>query len=58
LYLDLGYETAAEFILKYVYSTLELILAENFIKDYKTLLQEYSQAQFDTTPYYDVLEDS
>lgn len=58
LYLDLWYERAKLFIMEYIYESLEDIMREQHIKDYKTLLQEYTQAQYDITPHYEVLEDS
>ena len=58
LYLDLWFEKAKDFILKHVYSTLDDIMSSEHIKDFKTLLQEYSQSEYDVTPSYKVLEDS
>jgi len=58
LYLDLWYEVAWDFIEKYIYSTLDDILDKKLFKDFKTLLQEHSQAIFDITPHYEVLSDS
>lgn len=58
VYLDLWFEYAKKFILKHVYSTLKDIMSSEHIKDFKTLLQEYSQSEYDVTPSYKVLEDS
>jgi ribonuclease-3 len=58
IYLDLWYEKAKEIVLKYVYSRLEEILEERWVKDYKSLIQEYAQAEFLITPRYEVLEHS
>jgi ribonuclease-3 len=58
IYLDLWYEKAKEIVLKYVYSKLEEILEEKWVKDYKSLIQEYSQAEFAITPRYEILEHS
>lgn len=55
LYLDLWLEKAREFINRYVYVTLESIFESNNFKDFKSLIQEYAQAEFDITPTYDVL---
>jgi len=33
-------------------------MSSEHIKDFKTLLQEYSQSEYDVTPSYKVLEDS
>ena len=56
LYLDLWYEKSKEIIFKYVYSTLENIIEEKLIKDYKSLIQEYAQSDFLITPRYEVLD--
>lgn len=58
LYLDLGFEAAKAFILKYIYTTLPHILSNKLFKDFKTLLQEYVQAEYDITPHYEVLSES
>lgn len=58
LYLDLWYEEAKQFALKYIYSTLEEILSNDHLKDYKSLLQEYTQRVFFITPEYRVLSES
>lgn len=58
LYLDLGFESAKQFILDHVYVTLPHILSNNLFKDFKTLLQEYVQAQHDITPHYEVVSES
>ncbi len=58
IYLDLWYEKAKEIVYKYIYSDLEKILKEDLIKDYKSLLQEYAQAEFSITPKYKVLDHS
>ncbi len=58
LYLDTGYEITKDFILKNIYSTLGHIVENKLFKDFKTLLQEYTQAENDITPHYEVLSDS
>lgn len=58
IYLDGGYEIAKEFILKHIYSNLENIIDNDLLKDYKSLLQEYTQRVFFITPEYRVLEES
>ncbi len=58
IYLDLWYEEAKKFVLKYIYSTLEDILSNDWLKDYKSLLQEYTQRVFSITPEYRVLSES
>ncbi len=58
LYLDLGFETAQKFIVMHIYTTLSHIQENKLFKDFKTLLQEYTQAQKDITPHYEVLSES
>lgn len=55
LYLDLWLEPAREFITDNIYSTLKWILDSKNFKDFKSIIQEYAQAEFDITPTYDVL---
>lgn len=57
LYLDKGLEAAREFVLKNIYTTLPHILEHWLFKDFKTLLQEFTQAHQDITPHYEVLEE-
>lgn len=55
LYLDLWIDFAKKFIDKHVYSTLNDILEHEYYKDFKSVIQEYVQAEFDITPTYEVL---
>ncbi|MDR0772127.1 MAG: hypothetical protein LBF15_03685 [Candidatus Peribacteria bacterium] len=55
--MDLGLEEARKFIDKFIYPSIENILKNNSIKDYKTLIQELAQAKFNVTPVYEVLSD-
>lgn len=57
IYLDLWMEEAKKFVDTYVYPTVENILKQNLFKDYKSLIQEYSQAEYDITPSYEVISD-
>ena len=57
IYLDKGYEVAAEFIAKHLLSTLSEILASGSWLDAKTRLQEYVQSHEGLTPVYKVLEE-
>lgn len=58
IYIDLWIEQSKIFIDRYIYSTLEDILDNNLTKDFKTLIQEYAQAEFDITPHYQVINES
>lgn len=58
LYLDSWFDTAKKFIQENIYSTLWHILKNKLFKDFKTLLQEHTQAENDITPHYEVISDS
>ncbi len=58
VYLDQGYKKAKEFVYKYIYSRLDEILEKKLTKDFKTLFQELSQAEYELTPNYKVLNES
>jgi dsRNA-specific ribonuclease len=44
--------------LEHIYSKLDEIINNDLLKDYKSLLQEYTQRVFSITPEYRVLEES
>ncbi len=55
MYLDLWYEEVKNFILKNIYINLDEIINNNWLKEYKSLLQEYTQKVFLITPEYRLL---
>ncbi|PIZ48219.1 ribonuclease III [candidate division WWE3 bacterium CG_4_9_14_3_um_filter_41_6] len=55
LYLDQGYKAADTFITTFVLHKLEAIIEHELFKDPKSKLQEYSQAEYNVTPAYEVL---
>ncbi|MBW7954889.1 ribonuclease III [Candidatus Gracilibacteria bacterium] len=57
MYLDLGYEEVKEFILKNIYINLDEIIHNNGLKEYKSLLQEYTQKVFFITPVYTLISE-
>lgn len=57
IYLERGYETAAEFITKHILSKLDQILESGSWRDPKSHLQEVSQRVDNQTPQYKVLEE-
>src|SRR3989304_2418197 len=57
LYLDQGYETAKEFIDKFIVPGLDKV-AEEGGKDSKSLVQEIAQSRYKVTPSYKVLSES
>ncbi len=58
IYTDLGYDTACDFVNKYIYPSLKDITKSNSFKDYKTLVQELAQSNLDITPHYEVISES
>jgi len=58
IYLDLWYSEAEKFVIKNIYSTLDDILKNDLIKDPKSLLQEFTQADIWITPSYNVLSET
>lgn len=57
MYLDLWYEEVKEFILKNIYINLDEIIHNNWLKEYKSLLQEYTQKVFFITPVYTLISE-
>jgi len=58
IYIDLWFEAAEKFVLKHVYSNLDEIIKNSQVKDFKSLIQEYTQSIQPLTPTYKVLEES
>jgi len=58
IYLDAGLQEVTRFIDTYIYPSITHILRDNLTKDFKTIVQEYAQAEFDITPTYNVEEES
>lgn len=57
VYLDGGYEEAAAMISQHFLPLIEACTSENRLVDCKSLLQERVQAQFGTTPVYNVVDE-
>ncbi|MCH2189000.1 ribonuclease III, partial [Candidatus Gracilibacteria bacterium] len=57
IYLDTDMKEVTKFIHTYIYPSLEEILKNNLTKDFKTLVQEYTQAEFDITPRYELIHE-
>jgi len=55
IYLDQGFEKAAEFIKRTVLSQLNKVLKERLYQDPKSLFQEKAQEKVSITPHYEVL---
>lgn len=58
IYLDCGYIVAEKFVIQTAYSTLSNIVENKLFKDFKTLLQEYTQSVNDITPHYTDLSET
>ena len=55
VYLDQGYDTARDFIMRILLPRLPKVLEEKLYKDPKSLFQEEAQERVGTTPTYEVL---
>jgi ribonuclease III len=55
IYIDGGYQDAAEFVHRNVIVKIDDIIADQSYKDAKTELQEYTQRELKLTPRYEVL---
>lgn len=52
IYLDGGYKNAKKFVLTHLANKVDKLTADNFVYDFKTKLQELSQAYFGVLPTY------
>ena len=57
IYLDAGYESAAEFIAKNLYEKIDAIIANRAYQDAKSRFQEIAQEKRGTTPRYETLSE-
>lgn len=57
IYLDQGYESAKDFISRFVLKELSAIIKNKLYRDPKSLFQEYAQEKVGVTPTYEVLEE-
>ncbi|MCE9500312.1 MAG: ribonuclease III [Leptospira sp.] len=58
IYLDQGLESCRKFIIKYLASFVDNLEEIEDIKDYKTILQEYSQKKYKAVPVYKVISET
>ncbi|MHB9296788.1 putative ribonuclease III [Pillotina sp. SPG140] len=58
LYLDSGYETVQKFIALFIEPELDKVAKNPYEKDYKSLLQEWTQRTSQTIPCYQLLSQS
>jgi len=57
IYVDGGFEAARSFILRNFASLIDRSDAQQAQDNFKSLLQQYAQQQFDTTPVYELLDE-
>ena len=57
IYLDGGFEAAGDFISKNFSCLIETASAENAQGNFKSLLQQYTQQEFNTVPVYELLDE-
>ncbi len=57
IYLDGGYESSRKFIIKCMGDLLDNADARKPQDNYKSMLQQYSQRMFGSTPYYEILDE-
>jgi ribonuclease-3 len=57
IYLDGGHEAAAEFILRHMGPEIDLAVGGEMGGNYKSLLQQFAQRQYGTTPVYQLLDE-
>lgn len=57
IYLDQGYESARDFISRFILKELPFIIEKKLYRDAKSLFQELAQEKVGVTPTYEVLEE-
>lgn len=57
IYLEFGIEKSKEIIIKLMSDSIEKTSAQDFIIDYKSALQEYTQKNKNSLPYYSVVKE-
>ena len=57
VYIDGGFDAARAFLLRIFAPLIDQANAEQAQGNFKSLLQQYSQQQFDTTPIYELLDE-
>ncbi len=58
IYLDNGFENTATFVLEQLQSDLSLLARGEYVKDYKTLLQEVVQKNTDSKIIYEIIDET
>ncbi len=57
-YLDNGFESCYQYVMNLFKPLLHVLEVGGIQRDYKTLLQEFSQARYGETPAYQIIDDS
>lgn len=55
IYLDGNFEDTRNFVKQYILGNMEQQIRSHGLKDYKSLLQEYTQGKFQNTPVYKIV---
>lgn len=58
IYLDNGFENTATFVLQQLQTDLSLVARGQYVKDYKTLLQEVVQKSTDSKIIYEIIDET
>lgn len=56
IYIDGGFEAAYNFTIKYLAKEIDIVCKNQHEKNYKSILQQYSQKEYGVTPSYRVLQ--
>lgn len=57
-YLDSGLVEVKKFIDTHIYASLQDMSDDKNFKDYKSLIQEFAQAEYDITPHYQLIDET
>ena len=55
IFLDSGFQVAEKFVLSFIKDKIDFVVKNGISKDYKTLLQEFSQKKFKNCPIYEIV---
>ena len=58
IYLDGSIDDARIFIQKFILKNMEKQIVQSGLKDYKSILQEYTQGRFQNTPFYKIISET
>jgi len=58
IYLDGGYRSARQYVLRFLINELSEVIKEDFVKNYKSLLQEIAQKKYKCLPDYELIKEN